>query len=60
MWEFAPSEFWRMTPREWWLIFDAKMARNKAEVQAINPKPQFSAEEEDWMKEQFKKANKDG
>lgn len=20
----APSEFWRMTPAEWWLIFDAK------------------------------------
>lgn len=29
MWGVQPSEFWRMCPAEWWLIYDAKIGEPK-------------------------------
>lgn len=29
MWGIQPSEFWRMTPDEWWLVYDAKIGEPK-------------------------------
>ena len=26
MWQLAPSEFWAMTLREWWAVFDVRRA----------------------------------
>jgi len=25
LWGIPPSEFWRMTPQEWWWVYDAKV-----------------------------------
>jgi hypothetical protein len=29
-WGIAPSEFWQMCPEEWWLIYETKRPRDKA------------------------------
>jgi hypothetical protein len=28
-WGIAPSEFWSMSPVEWWLIYEAKRPRDR-------------------------------
>lgn len=56
MWGIAPSEFWAMTPREWWLIYDARAAKMKAELRAMDPAPTFTDEE----REEMRRMSRDG
>jgi uncharacterized phage protein (TIGR02216 family) len=28
----TPTEFWKMTPREWWVLFDALYGQDEAEA----------------------------
>lgn len=44
-----------MTPREWWLLFDVKMAKLDAEAAAQNKAPRFNDEERERMREMFNK-----
>ena len=30
-WEIAPSEFWLMSPREWWMLYDINIGGEIAE-----------------------------
>lgn len=57
MWGLQPSEFWAMSPREWWLVFDAKMAKNKAEIDALKPTAKFSQDEREEMYRMNKEAS---
>ena len=45
-----------MTPREWWLVCDAKTIKVKAELDAVAPGPKFSKQERDKMQAMHDKA----
>lgn len=29
MWGIQPGDFWKMTPQEWWWIYDAKIGERR-------------------------------
>jgi len=34
IWDIDPQSFWTMTPREWWMVQDAKNAQRNAAIRA--------------------------
>jgi hypothetical protein len=56
MWSLQPSEFWQMSPREWWLIYDGKMASNKACSAPAKKTASFTKPEIESLRDMFNKA----
>lgn len=44
-----------MTPREWWLVYDAKMREIDTRTAALNTAPRFDDDERARMTEMFSK-----
>lgn len=55
MWGIQPTEFWLMSPREWWLIYDGKSASNKA-CAAPARNVNFKSDELESLRDMFNKA----
>jgi hypothetical protein len=45
-----------MTPREWWLLCDARTLETKAKIEAMTPGPKFSKKERAAMQAMHDKA----